>query len=77
VQRREVLPFVFVNPFHLHVEQRLRRDFYPGGVRNQRGEPAFVRKFHLAPLLLEFRIISEWFELPELIKIAQPIVADA
>lgn len=58
MKRGKVLAFVFVNPFHLDVEERFGRHFYPGALRNQRGETALVRKFHVAPLLLELWIAS-------------------
>ena len=72
-----MLPLVFVDALHQHVEERLRRDGDAGALCDERGETALVRELHLAPLLLKFRVVGERFELAELIQILQPAVADA
>ena len=66
----EVLPLVFVDALHLHVEERLRRDGDAGAFGDERGEPSLVRELHLAPLLLKLRVVGERFELAEPVEIA-------
>ena len=50
MERGEMLPLVFMDAFHLHIEERLWRDFYPGTLGSERGEPPFVRELCVAPL---------------------------
>ena len=63
VQHIEVLPLVFVDALHLHVEERLGRDGDAGALGDERGETALVRELHVAPLLLELRVVGERLEL--------------
>ena len=77
VQRLQVLPLVFVDALHQHVEERLRRDGDARALGDERGEAALVRELHVAPLLLKLRVVGERFELAELVGILQPAVADA
>ena len=44
MERGEMLPLVFMDAFHLHIEERLWRDFYPGTLGNEHGKPSFVRE---------------------------------
>ena len=77
VEHGEMLPLVFVDALHLHVEERLRRDDDAGAFGDERGEPSLVGELHLAPLLLELCVVGERFELAEPVEVAQPAVADA
>ena len=63
----EVLPLVFVDALHLHVEERLGRDLDAGALGDERGEAALVGELHLAPLLLKLRVVGERFELAQLV----------
>ena len=72
-----MLPFVLVNALHLHIEERFRRDFYPGTLGNQRCEAALVREFHLAPLLLKLIVVGKRLQLSEPVQILQPTIANA
>ena len=68
VQHGKVLPLVFVDTFHLHVEERLRHDGDAGALSDERGEPSLVSKLHLSPLLLKLGVVGEGFELAELVE---------
>ena len=63
----QVLPLVFVDALYQHVEERIRRDGDARALGDERGEPALVRELHVAPLLLELRVVGERFELAELV----------
>ncbi len=72
-----MLALVFVNALHLDVEERVGRDRDAGALRDERGEPVFVRELHLAPLLLELSVVRERLQFAEPGEILQPPVADA
>ena len=44
---------------------------------DERGEAALGGELHLAPLLLELRVVRQRLQLAELVEVAQPAVADA
>jgi hypothetical protein len=75
VKQVEVLALVFVDAFHLHVEQRTGIDGDAGAREHLVGQPTFVGEFHRAPLRAEFRIIGAGFQFRELGQVAGPALA--
>src|SRR4029077_6957484 len=73
----QVLPFVFMQPLHLHVEQRIGRDLDAGARADQAGERRLVVAFDRAPRATKVRIIGEGFELAQLVQVLDPTIADA
>jgi hypothetical protein len=66
----------FVNALDQHVEEGLRGHHDPGGLGDEGGQAILVGEVGGPPLLLEFRILRERFELPQLIEVAQTAPAD-
>ena len=62
VQQIEQLPLVFVNPFDLHIEQRVLAENDPRFSFNSTDEPQFVLSFDLAPSLPKRAVFGEWGE---------------
>ena len=77
VEHVQVLPLVFVQALDLDVEERLRIHLHAGALLDERGEAALGGELHLAPLLLELRVVRQRLQLAELVEVAQPAVADA
>ena len=77
LQGIEVLALVFMDPFHLHIKEG-------GGIHQQAtlamdvlGQVPFAGQLHLVPALQEGPIVLEGFEAPQVIEVADPVVADA
>ena len=75
VQQIEMLPLVFVEPFDLHVEQRIRGNHDATQILNRRGELNLVGAFDSHELTLNPRVVGELFQPTEQIEIADPGLA--
>jgi hypothetical protein len=69
VQRISVLPFVFVDALHHHVEERLGRDGDADTLGYKRAEMTLVCALYVAPLLLKLRVVGEQFECSQLMRV--------
>jgi hypothetical protein len=56
-----MLPLVFVDALHLHVEERLWFDRDACAFGDERGEPLLGGNLYGAPLPLELRVVGEQF----------------
>ena len=73
MQQIQVLPFVLVQTFNLDVENCLRVDFNTSTRFYKLCQTNFIRLFDFAILLAEFRVISEFFQINQLIEIVSPL----
>ena len=71
-----MLPLVFVNALHLDVEEAFRIDYDSGPLLDNSRQCLFIRKLHPAPVPVEFRIIGEFLQAPELFQIFNPARTD-
>lgn len=76
VEEIEVLPFVFVEPLNLDIEEGGRVDGDVAVLLDQAGEADFVGMFDGHELLLKLGVIGKGFEVAELIEVPFPAVAD-
>ena len=72
MQHVEQLAFVFVDPFHLDVEQGVRVDDNAAVSGNNLGEPFFVDQFHRLPALVKTRVVAIGLEAAELVEVDRP-----
>ncbi len=68
MQQIQVLAFVLVQTFDLNIENRLWIDLNTGTNFHELRQTDFIRLLNLAILLTEFRIISEFFQIDQLIR---------
>ena len=59
VQHVEQLALVLMNPFDLHIEERLRIDGHPGEISDDDGEPFLVGALDAEEFLLKPRILAQ------------------
>ncbi len=71
----QLLAFVFVDPFHLDVEQRMGIDLDASGIHNVLRQSDFVGMFDIPPLFLEVLIIRVWLKFIEQRQVRQEFVA--
>ena len=72
----QVLTLVFMDAFHLHIEQGGRIHQHPGLGMNRAGQSLLGLLPHPMPALQEAGVAGQGLELAELIKIPSPAVAD-
>ena len=73
MQQIQVLAFVLMQTFDLNIENRLWIDLNTGTNFHKLCQTDFIRLLDLAILLTEFRIISEFFQIDQLIEIVSPL----
>ncbi|MNC44756.1 hypothetical protein D3C75_936740 [compost metagenome] len=73
MQQVQVLAFVFVQAFDLHVEQRIRADDNAGASFDERRQFHFVLVFDVAVFFAEFRVVGIFFQPFEHIEIVGPL----
>ena len=76
VQDVEQLPLVFVNPLDLHVEEGVGVDPDAGAVVDQAPQPLLVGLLDAPELFLKGRVPGPGLQLPQLIEVGDPAVAD-
>ena len=77
LQGIEVLAFVFVDPFHLHIKQGGRIHQQATLAMDVVGQVPFAGQLHLVPALQEGGIVLEGLKAPQVVEVADPVVADA
>ncbi len=75
IETEEKLPLILVYALYLHIEDRGRIDFDPGGLVNIIGEVFFISRLDLAPFIPEVFIVFQRKQLFQLIEICYPIIA--
>ena len=60
MQRVEQLPLVFVQPFDLHVIERIQSDFPAGPRGDDLGQPALVLQFNPEKAVEKRRVLRQW-----------------
>ena len=76
MQDVQELALVFVNTLHLHVEERVGVDFHALRFLEVLGEAFLVLLLDGHECLLEFGVLCERFEFPEVVQILDPAVAN-
>ena len=68
-----MLTFVLVQAFDLDIENRIRVDLNPGARFHERRQANFVLQLTRAVLFAEFRVVSVFFQVDELVQIVRPL----
>ena len=76
MQQVEVLAFVFVDAFGLHVEHRVRIDDLAGTLANQLGQSDLGVTLLFLPALLELGVGRHLFHLGEFAQVGHPVATD-
>lgn len=76
VKHVQQLSFVFVNSFHLHVEQRHGIDLLMLSLRQPFSETMFVLLFHLLNVSHECIVVHKLLQTSQIVQIGDPILAD-
>ena len=76
VEDQQQLALVLVQALDLDIEDRIGRDTNPGLAGNERDQQLLVLSLGGAETLPEGRVIHELFQLPKLIQVRDPLVAD-
>ena len=71
-----MLALVFVDAFHLDIEQRGRIDHNAGPFPDDFRQTVLVCQFHIGPRFLQPGIVRMGFERFEMIEIGQPALAN-
>ena len=71
-----MLPLVFMDPFHLHIEQRGVIDQQPALLLDVVGQPQLGFAAHLLPALKEAPVVQERRQVLKPIKITAPAITD-
>ena len=68
----EVLPFIFMNPFDLHVKEGAGIHQNPGAAMNDAGEVPLGGQVGLLPALQETLVVLKCLQLAQLVQILNP-----
>ena len=68
-----MLTFVLVQAFDLDIENRIWVDLNPGARFHERRQANFVLQLNRAVLFAEFRVVSVFFQVDELVQIVGPL----
>ena len=71
----EQLSFIFVYAFYLNIKHRLGIDYDPARFIDIICESMFIIKLYPAPFCAELRVLRQWFEAAQLVKIGDPAEA--
>ena len=76
VEQVEVLPFVLVQAFDVHIENGLGVDFQMAQFRDDRSELLFVAPFGLHETPLKFLVVGKFFQSAQFIQVNRPVATD-
>ena len=71
-KHEQQLALVLVQPLHLNVKQRIRRDRDPGLARDELGQRLLVVPLGARRTLLKAGVVRQGLQLPKLIEIGDP-----
>ena len=76
VQDVQQLALVLMDPFDLHIKERIRVDRHPGQLPDHLGQPFLVGPLDTAELLLQPHVLRGRFQGLERVKVGNPGVTD-